>query len=135
MTEGGAFLPDGEGHFEAELGFEKVEWRYGYVRYLVALKPIHRNRQGLVHGGVIGALVDAAGLFAGTFDEATGRARVAVTVSTSCNYIGAASGEAIAAEGTLLRAGRSMFFASSRVFDPETGDLIASGMGSFRYRN
>ena len=67
------FLPDNEdaAHFENVMAFERVEWREGFVRYRVQLKPQHRNRQGIVHGGVIGALLDAAGLYAGGFAALT----------------------------------------------------------------
>ena len=52
-----AFMPEGEDgqHFEAFMAFERVEWREGHARIRVTLGPQHRNRQGFIHGGVIGA--------------------------------------------------------------------------------
>ena len=130
------FLPDGEpgAHFESAMGFERVEWREGFARIRVELTPQHRNRQGYVHGGVVGALLDAAGLFAGTYDPETGKARAAVTVSTACQYMGSTNGDTVEATGELVRAGRSMFFVRARVVDPNTGDVLASGQGSYKYR-
>ncbi len=130
------FMPEGEEgqHFESFMAFERMEWREGFVRIRVTLGPQHRNRQGFVHGGVIGALLDSAGMFAGTFDPDTGRGKAAVTVSTACQYIGATKGAAIEATGELTRAGRSLYFSDARVTDPETGAVLASGQGTYKYR-
>ena len=130
------FLPDldATAHFEGVMAFERVEWREGYVRIRVVLEPQHRNRQGYVHGGVIGALVDSAGLYAGVYDPETGRARLAVTVSTACQYMGATKGAEIEAVGEVVKAGRSMFFTNARVIDPESGEVLACGQGSYKLR-
>lgn len=134
MTE--AYMPEGEdgGHFEAVMAFDRVEWRQGFVRIRVALGPQHRNRQGFIHGGVIGALLDSAGMFAGTFDPQTGRGKAAVTVSTACQYIGTTKGDRVEAVGELTRAGRSLYFSDARVIDPATGAVLASGQGTYKYR-
>ena len=131
-----AFMPEGEDgqHFEGVMAFERVEWRQGYVRIRVTLGPQHRNRQGFIHGGVIGALLDSAGMFAGTYDPQTGRGKAAVTVSTACQFIGASKGDAVEAIGELTRAGRSLYFADAKVLDPETGGVLASGQGTYKYR-
>lgn len=131
-----AFMPEGEDgqHFEAFMAFERVEWREGHARIRVTLGPQHRNRQGFIHGGVIGALLDSAGMFAGTYDPATGRGRAAVTVSTACQFIGSTKGNVVEAVGELTRAGRSMYFADAKVLDPETGAVLASGQGTYKYR-
>jgi len=36
--------------------------------------------------------------------------------------------------GELTRAGRSLYFADARVLDPETGAVLASGQGTYKYR-
>ena len=130
------FLPDNEdaAHFENVMAFERVEWREGFVRYRVQLKAQHRNRQGIVHGGVIGALLDASGLYAGVYDPETGKARAAVTVSTACQFMGATRGDELEAIGEVVRTGRSMFFTSSRVIMPDTGSVLAAGQGSYKFR-
>lgn len=130
------FLPDVDAasHFEGVMAFERVEWREGFVRIRVTLAAHHRNRQGYVHGGVIGALLDSAGLYAGVYDPQTGRARVALTVSTACQYMGATNGAELEAIGEVVRAGRSMFFADARVLDRETGEVLACGQGTYKFR-
>jgi uncharacterized protein (TIGR00369 family) len=130
-----SLLPEGDGaQFEAAMAFEKVEWREGYVRLRVVLQPHHRNRQGLIHGGVVGSLLDSAGMFAGTFDPDAANGRRAVTVSTACQFIGSTQGDIVEAEGTLTRAGRSMYFSDAKVLAPETGAVLASGQGTYKYR-
>ena len=131
----GSYLPESDGtDYEAVMGFEKVEWREGFVRMRVALQPVHRNRQGIVHGGVIAALLDSVGMFAGTYDPENPGGKRAVTVATSCQFIGATKGDFLEAEGVLTRAGRSMYFADAKVTDPATGAVLASGQGTYKYR-
>ena len=130
-----SYLPESDGtDYEAVMGFEKVEWREGFVRMRVALQPVHRNRQGIVHGGVIAALLDSVGMFAGTYDPENPGGKRAVTVATSCQFIGAPQGDLREAEGVLTRAGRSMYFADAKVTDPATGAVLASGQGTYKYR-
>lgn len=116
------------------MAFEKAEWREGFVRIRVALQPHHRNRQGLVHGGVMAALLDSAGMFAGTYDPEAANGRRAVTVSTACQFIGSTNGDFVEAVGSLTRAGRSMYFSDAKVTDPATGAILASGQGTYKYR-
>ncbi len=127
-------LPDGDpGRFEVVMGFELDIWEHGRSRFRMKLGPQHLNRQGAPHGGVVAALLDAAGMFAGNTDAATGERRKAVTVSMSTNFIGAAKGPELICDGAVLKAGRTTFFAEARVTDGEGGALLASGQGAYRY--
>jgi len=132
MTDANA-LPDGDPRrFEVAMGFELVEWRQGFCRYRVKLGPQHMNRQGAPHGGVVSALIDTAGMYAGNGNAAGERLR-AVTVSMSCNFIGAAKGNVLICDGRLLRAGRGTFFAEARLTDGLDGPLLATGQGAYKY--
>lgn len=122
------------GRFDDVMGFDVAEWREGFARIRLEVADVHRNRQGYVHGGVIGALIDGAGLWAGNYDPATGGARGAATVSTACNFIGGAKGGVLLAEGSLVRAGKSMYFATATVLDAATGAVLATGHGAYKYR-
>lgn len=126
-------LPEGDpGRFDVVMGFELAEWRPGYCRFRVVLGPQHMNRQGAPHGGVVSALIDAAGMYAGNADENGARIK-AVTVSMSCNFIGAAKGPELICEGRLLKAGRGTFFAEARLLDGLDGPLLATGQGAYKY--
>ena len=127
-------LPEGDpNRFEALMGFEMTDRAPGFCRFRVELGPQHMNRQGRPHGGVVSALIDAAGLYAGVMDPATGQDRRAVTVSMSCNYVGAAAGDVLICEGSLLKAGRSTFFSEARLLDGEDGPLLAAGQGAYKF--
>lgn len=132
MTDASA-LPDGDPQrFEVVMGFELEEWREGFCRFRVELGPQHMNRNGVPHGGVVSALIDSAGMYAGNANAAGERLK-AVTVSMACNFIGAAKGDVLICEGQLLRAGRSTFFAEARLTDGLDGPLLATGQGAYKY--
>ena len=114
------------------LGFELVEWREGYARVVVDLDERHRNRQGGIHGGVTAALIDAATGFCGIYDPDPEKRRGNVTVSLNVNYTGRPKGSRLTCTAELLRAGRRIYFATSRVHD-DAGNLIASAEAVYAY--
>ena len=127
-------LPEGDPRrFEVVMGFDLAEQRPDYCRFHVKLGPQHMNRQGVPHGGVISALIDAAGMYAGNMDPETGDRLRAVTVSMACNYIGAAKGDELVCEGRMLKRGRGTFFAEARLTDGRGGPLLATGQGAYKY--
>ncbi len=127
-------LPEGDpNRFEAVMGFDLAVWEPGFAQFRVKLGPQHKNRQGAVHGGVLAALIDAAGMFAGNTDPETKERVRAVTVSMACNYVGAAKGDELVCEGRVLKAGRSTFFAEARLTDGDAGPLLATGQGAYKY--
>jgi uncharacterized protein (TIGR00369 family) len=69
------------------------------------------HRSGIMHGGVVMALMDAAGLWADT--SPGGRARGASCVSLSCNTmrdLRADSERVLRAEANVVKRGRSLHF-------------------------
>ena len=127
-------LPDGDPErFEMVMGFDLAIWEAGHSQFRVKLGPQHKNRQGAPHGGVVAALIDAAGMFAGNTDPDTGANVKAVTVSMSCNFIGAPKADELVCEGRVLRSGRSMFFTESRLTDGDGGPLLATGQGAYKF--
>ena len=128
------FLPSGDpARFEAVMGFQLAIWEAGFCQFRVPLGPQHLNRAGRPHGGVVSALIDAAGMFAGNKDAEAGHRRNAVTVSMACNFIGAAKGDLLVCEGKLMKSGRSTFFAEARLLDGDDGALLASGQGAYKF--
>lgn len=126
-------LPGGDpGRFEHVMDFVLAEWRAGFAQFRVRLGPQHMNRNGAPHGGLVAAMIDAAGMYAGNID-ADGNPLRAVTVSMSCNFIGAAKGDELVCEGRILKAGRSTFFAEASLTDGDGGPLLASGQGAYKY--
>lgn len=131
-------LPEPPAHagapFHDHLGIRLAEWREGYARLVCDPVAQHANRSGIVHGGVLLALLDQAAAFAGLWSGLPGRVRRAVTLDLDCRFTGqAALGRRLSAEGRVVTAGRNVFFARTEIRD-EAGTLIAYGGSTHRYR-
>lgn len=72
------------------------------------------QQQGFFHGGIIGALADTAGGYAALTELPAG-AEV-LTLEYKINFLRPAAGEWLAAEGTVLRAGRSVLVTRADVY-------------------
>ena len=120
--------------FNDVLGFEIVAWREDYVEVNMAIKPMHLNRSGVLHGGVLATLIDAAGGYAGCFCPTPGNLRRALTLSMTTNFTGQTRAGVVKAVGRKKAGGRKIYFASVEVFG-EAGDLLAIGEGTYRYRS
>lgn len=102
----------------------------------LALLPgeAHGNRTGIVQGGVIATLMDAACGYSGLYSEPGAEPRHSTTISLMINYVAPARLDVpLRILGRLLGQGRSIYFSSADVHD-EGGSLIASAQGSFKRR-
>jgi uncharacterized protein (TIGR00369 family) len=121
--------------FHDLLGIRVTHWEEGLVRLLCTPGPMHANRSGIVHGGVMLALLDQANAFAGLYCPHPGRRRHAVTLDLDTRFTGQGKlGAPLIAEGRLVTAGRNVFFARGEVRD-DAGELIAFGASTHRYRS
>lgn len=116
------------------IGFRIVEWRDGFARMSLDIGPRHLNRSGVLHGGVISTLIDAAGGYAGCYCPFEGRIRRNVTLSLSVQFLAQASSGSIAAIATVRGGGRRIFNTSVEIADGD-GKLLAMGSGTYRYRS
>lgn len=119
--------------FARHLGITRQDWRVDYVRFQLPLAPHLGNRTGLPHGGVHATLLDMAMGYSGCYVAADQPARHALTLSLNVQYLSRPKGQLLIAEGHRIGGGKSTFFAEARVTD-DTGELIATGTGVFRYR-
>ena len=122
------------GAFGQMLGFRIVEWRDGHVRIEMDIRPEHLNRSGVLHGGIISALLDSACGYVGTWCTKEGNVRRVVTVSLTTNFTGQAKGGTITTIGRKRGGGRKIFFASAEVLDGN-GQVLGFGDGVLRYRS
>lgn len=120
--------------FNDLIGFTIDEWREDYVCLGLVIEDRHRNRSGTVHGGVLAALLDAAGGFAGCFCTVDGNVRKAMTLSLATNFTGQARDGRIHVIATRKAGGRKIFFIQADVFDSEE-NLLATAQGTYRYRS
>jgi uncharacterized protein (TIGR00369 family) len=122
------------GPFGSHLGFELLDWQDGQARLGLTVQPYMLNRSGLLHGGVIVALLDAAGGYAGTFCTVPGNVRRGMTLSLSTSFIGQARSGRIVADAHVIGGGRSTFFVRVEVRS-DTGELVAAGDCTYRLRS
>ena len=121
--------------FHDLLGIEIIAWEDGLARLRCLPGPAHANRSGIVHGGVMLALLDQANAFAGLFCPTPGHRRHAVTLDLDTRFTGQGRiGAELIAEGRLVSAGRNVFFARGEVRDA-LGALVAFGASTHRYRS
>jgi len=114
------------------MGVEALAAEAGYARLRVPIRDELRNADGApVHGGVLSFLVDAAigGALATLHEQAAGGVGQA-TLDLNIRFLGAARGEAIIAEGRILRRGGTIAFGEAELRD-ESGDLVAKGSATY----
>jgi len=113
--------------FNAFAGLRFERWDDELVVVRLPLRHELSAHTGMLHGGVIAALVDAcaAGAVMAGHDYTLGSRLT--TVNLSVQYLSAAPGEDALAEGRCLRRGRALHFAEARVFGADSGKLTATG--------
>ncbi|MNY62383.1 hypothetical protein D3C86_1991860 [compost metagenome] len=97
------------------------------------IKPQHLNRQGMLHGGLIATLLDAACGYAGLHsDKDKGEEEMhGVTVTLNISYISAAHAGAVIARGKVSRNGQSIYFVQGTLVSDQ-GELLATAQGAFK---
>lgn len=114
------------------LGYRLVEWETDWAAIAYVIDPAHLNRVDRLHGGVLATLLDAACGFSGCYSSDPTRPLACVTLSLTVNYVASVTAGRLVAEGRRTGGGRMIFFAEGAVRD-ESGRLIASSTGAFRY--
>ncbi|CAD5109969.1 PaaI family thioesterase [Zestomonas carbonaria] len=117
--------------FLQSLGVELVQWAPGEAEFHMSIQSRHLNRQGMLHGGLVATLLDAAcgyaGLHAGDGEEEIH----GVTVMLNIAYLKAARSGSVIARGRVSRSGRSLYFAEATLVS-EGGELLATAQGTFK---
>lgn len=119
--------------FQRLLGFRMVDWTPERVVIEMPLREELTNRYGIPHGGVHASLLDTCLGFSGCFTGDPNRKRRAMTLQLNVQYLSRPKGAVLIGTGRKTGGGRSTFFAEGEIAD-ETGELIARGSGTFRYR-
>jgi uncharacterized protein (TIGR00369 family) len=96
------------------LGIELVEVTPGACVLCVAVDPRLTQQQGLFHGGLIGAMLDSAGGYAGYSLMPPGTE--VLTTEYKINFIAAAAGERLIARGRVIRPGRTITVTMAEAF-------------------
>ena len=112
--------------FDASLkGMSLVSMKDGQASVRLEVSPEVQNMGGTLHGGAIATLVDDAGTLA--IMSADTDSRPGVTTDLNVSYFSAArGGEAVLAEATALKTGKTLGFVSVDI-KTEGGKLVAQG--------
>ena len=93
------------------------------------------NRSGVMHGGVLTTMIDAACGYAGCYSAEPDAPRRAFTLSLETQFLAAAeTGSTLTAKAEKTGGGRQIFFSRAQAVD-QGGRLIGQGSGTFRYRS
>ncbi|GAB4234317.1 MAG: PaaI family thioesterase [Kiloniellaceae bacterium] len=121
------------GGFADLVGYELVTWEDDLAEVALTVAKHHLNRSGIMHGGVLTTLVDTACGYCGCYSPEGEKTRRAFTLSLTTNFIGTGQeGRRLTARARRSGGGKSVFFADCEVRD-ETGRVIGSGQGTFKY--
>jgi uncharacterized protein (TIGR00369 family) len=113
-------------YFPTLLGMQLEEVRTDYARMRLPFRPEIEQPAGVVHGGAIAALLDSV-VVPAIGQAYPVEARFA-TVDMHVQYLSAAIGEDLVAEGWIVRRGRSVVFCEAEVRGATTGKVIARSM-------
>ncbi len=123
------------GGFADLVGYRLAAWREGYAEVTLTLSPEHMNRSGVMHGGVLVTMIDAACGYAGCYAADPGQPRRAFTLSLETQFLASAeAGSTLTVKAEKTGGGRQIFFSRARVVDQD-GRTVGQGSGVFRYRS
>jgi uncharacterized protein (TIGR00369 family) len=114
-------------HLGSHLGIETVDVKAGRVVMRMPWKPELRRGGGVFHGGAIMALADqVAGCLFNTDPRIPAASATGLTTDFNVSFLKALpAGEALVAEGTVLRRGRQMTFMQIEVRGETAGTPVA----------
>jgi uncharacterized protein (TIGR00369 family) len=114
------------------MGVRITAWSEGRVELALPVRPTMLNRSGVVHGGTICALLDAATGYAGLYSADKEKMLHAATLSLTTNFLANGIGQLLTASGVVERRGRSIFFSRGEVW-LDGRMLVATGMATMKY--
>lgn len=117
--------------FNEKLGHRLVGWRPGFVELAVEVRPDLMNASGVVHGGVLMTLLDAAGGLAASFQGLDHPRKFCRTLSFTTQFVNPGRAGTLIARGHKRSDGRKTFVCEAEIVD-EQGALIAVGTGTYR---
>lgn len=130
---GNGHMDEGLFHFRKLIGYRMKAFSEDFARFELELEEKHMNGDGKPHGGVYASLLDTALGFSGCYAGESESRRMAMTLSLTTHFVSPPKGRMMIAEARRTGGGRSTFFAEGQIRD-ETGELLATGAGVFRYR-
>ncbi len=118
--------------FRSLVGYHALEWRQDYAEIELELGPQHTNSLGIVHGGVLMTILDAAMGHATTWTSVKGNVRACVTLSLTTSFLESPRTGRIKAIARLVSNENRVAVAEGEIRSAE-GHLMCIAQGSFRY--
>jgi uncharacterized protein (TIGR00369 family) len=113
------------------LGVRLVRWSPNEVEFHLVIAEHHRNRQGVLHSGLIAMLMDAAYSYAG-LHAPEGKPEIhGLTAMLNICYLAPEFDGEVIALGRVRRSGRSLYFAEAELHSAQ-GSLLTTGRGTFK---
>jgi uncharacterized protein (TIGR00369 family) len=102
------------------IGATLVDVRPGYCAIALVPRPEVSQQHGYVHAGIVSAIVDSAGGYAGftLFPEDSS----VLTVEYKLNLLAPAAGERLVAEGYVVKPGRTLSITRGEVYAERGGE-------------
>ena len=125
-----AYFPGVE--FHKHLGVEVVETADDYVKMRLPHKKELTGGGDAYHGGVVASLMDCAGSLACYCGHDMTKGFRGSTVTLTIQYISAARGENLIAEGRVNKRGKELIFSDVEITGEESERLIAKGVLVYR---
>jgi acyl-CoA thioesterase len=119
-----------ESGFRQLVGYD-VELSPRQAHLTLELEAKHLNRGGVLHGGVLMTLFDAACGYACMAFHDDPQTPSLVTVSMNTNFMASVDKGVLRIEAKITGGGRSTVFTEAEAFD-EAGQVIATATGIFR---
>ena len=117
--------------FNKKLGHRLTGWRPGFVELAIEIQPDLMNASGVVHGGVLMTLLDAASGLAASFEGPDRPRKFCRTLAFTTQFINPGRCGTLTIRGQKRGSGRSTFVCEAEITD-ETGELLAVGTGTYR---
>lgn len=118
--------------FHQHLGVEILETADDYVKMRLPHKKELTGGGDAYHGGVVASLMDCAGSLACYCGHDLSKGFRGSTVTLTIQYISAARGENLIAEGQVNKRGKELIFSDVTITTENEGRLIAKGVLVYR---
>lgn len=117
--------------YNKKLGAEGVLFERGRAAFKLAYAEDNTTIMNIVHGGAILSLVDIAATAAAWTTVDNPFEYRGITVNLTLSFIAAGRSQALTAEASIIRQGRSLTYLESTVTN-EDGDVIAKALITYK---
>lgn len=114
--------------FNRLIGLRRIRAGGGRAEITLELRPEHRNRRGVAHGGLLSAMLDAA--LGSAVVSGIGAEEWCGTAQLSVQFRHPGTGPVLTGHGRMARRGRRLAFAEGEVVDAG-GKVVAAAHGTW----